>query len=118
MITIKCVILNIMSKLNHNFDSLQNCMDMLKSEPGPCTGACPMSSDNGNQVFGIKEEEVTDIKVEEDPEPTASPRIKTEPAVSCLCVCVYRFVIHIAQISRIVYFGASIVTKFMNIFLV
>jgi hypothetical protein len=83
---------------------LQNCMDILKSEPGPCTGTYQMSSDNGNEVFGIKVEEVADIKVEKDPEPTTSPLIKTEPAVSCLCVyvCVCRFVIHIAQISRIV----------------
>jgi hypothetical protein len=80
-----------MSKLNHNFDSmigLQNCMDMLKSEPGPCTWTYQMSSDNVNEVFGVKVEEVADIKVEEDPEPTTSPLIKTEPAVSCLCVCV------------------------------
>jgi hypothetical protein len=45
-----------------------------------------MSSDKGNEVFGIKVEEVADIKVEEDPVPTISPLIKTEPAVSCLCV--------------------------------
>jgi hypothetical protein len=87
----KCIILNIMSKPNHNFDSvfgLQNCMDILKSEPGPCSGTYQMSSDKGNEVFGVKVEEVTDIKVEEDPAPTISPLIKTEPAVS-LCVCVY-----------------------------
>ena len=66
---------------------LQNCMDTLKSETGPCTGAGLMSSDDGNQVL-IKVEEVIDIKPEEDPEPTSSPLIKTEPAVSFVCVCV------------------------------
>jgi len=79
---------------------LQNCMDILQSEPGPCSGTCPMSSDNGNQVVGVKVEEVSDMKVEEDPEPTISPLIKTESAVSSLCVCVSS-VIHIAQISVI-----------------
>ena len=91
MVTVKCGIMYVMSKLNHDFDGmlvLQNCMDALKSEPVPCTGTGRMSCDDGNQVVGIKVEEVTDIKAEEDPEPTTSPLIKTEPAVSCLCVCV------------------------------
>jgi hypothetical protein len=63
-------------------------MDILKSEPGPCTGTCQISSDDGNQVSGKRGEEVTDIKVEEDPWPTTSTGIETEPAVSCMCVCV------------------------------
>jgi len=89
MVTVKCGIMYITSKLNHDFDGmvvLQNCMDTLKSEPGPCTGTGLMSSDEGNQVVVIKVEEVTDIKAEEDPEPTTSPLIKTEPAVSCVSV--------------------------------
>jgi hypothetical protein len=80
-----------MSKLNHNFSGmmgLQNCMDIMKSEPGLCTGTGLLSSDDGNEVVGIKVEEVADIKVEEDPEPTTSLLIKTEPEVSCLCLCV------------------------------
>ena len=91
MVTIKCGIMYLMSKLNHDFDGmmvLQNCMDTLKSEPGPCTGAGLMSSDDGNEGVVIKVEEVSDIKEEEDSEPT-SPLIKTEPAVSSLCMCVY-----------------------------
>jgi hypothetical protein len=75
----------------HNVDGmvvLQNYMDILKSEPGPCTGTCQMSSDEGKQFVGIKVEEVADMREEEDPEPTTSPLIKTESAVSCLCVCV------------------------------
>ena len=71
-------------------------MDKLQSEPGPCTGTCLMSSDGGNQVVGIKVEEVADLKLEEDPLPTTSPLIKTEPLVSCVSVAW-----HIAHISRI-----------------
>jgi hypothetical protein len=47
-----------------------------------------MSSDDGNHVVVIKVEEVADIKAEEDPDPPTSPFVKTEPAVSCLCMCV------------------------------
>jgi hypothetical protein len=47
-----------------------------------------MSSDDGNQFVGIKVEDVTDMKEEEDPRPTTSTGIKTETAVSCMCVCV------------------------------
>jgi hypothetical protein len=63
-------------------------MDILHSELGPCTGTCLMSSDDGNQVIRIKVEEVADLKLEEDPGPTSSPLIKTEPSVSCVSVCV------------------------------
>jgi len=62
-------------------------MDKLQSEPGPCTGTCLMSSDGGNQVVGIKVEDGADLKLEEDPLPTTSPLIKTEPLVSCVSVC-------------------------------
>jgi hypothetical protein len=47
-----------------------------------------MSSDNGNQVTGIKVEEVADMKEEEDPWPATSTGIGTEPAVSFVCVFV------------------------------
>jgi len=46
-----------------------------------------MSSDDGNQFVGIKVEDVTDVKEEEDPGPATSMGIKTEPAVSCVSVC-------------------------------
>ena len=41
-----------------------------------------MSSDDRDHVSGIRGEEVTYIKVEEDPWPAASTGIETEPAVS------------------------------------
>jgi hypothetical protein len=79
-----------MSKISHNVDSLvhlQNRMQILKSEAGPCAGIHQLSSDDGNQVVG-KGKYVNDIKVEEDPGPAASTGIKTEPAVS-MCVCAH-----------------------------
>jgi hypothetical protein len=90
MVIMTCVILYIMTTVIHNFDSmfrLQHCMDILQNESGPCTGTCMMSSDDGNQFVGVKVEDVTDIKVEEDPWPATSTGIETEPAVSCMCVC-------------------------------
>jgi len=84
-----------MSKIIHNFEGcvvLQNCMDILKSEPGSCIGTCQKSSDDGNHFVGIKVEEVTDIKAEVDPGPTTSIGIKTEPAVSCMSVCIQIYV--------------------------
>ena len=74
-----------MKKVSHNVEGLaglQNCMDILKSEPGSCTGTGQMSSDDGNQFVDIKVEDVTDIEEEEDPWPETSTGIKTEPAVS------------------------------------
>jgi hypothetical protein len=86
------VILYMMHKVTHNIGGvmgLQNCMDVLKSEPGPCTGTCQISPDDGNEVSGKRGEEVTCIKVEEDPWPATSTGIETERAVSCVYVCVY-----------------------------
>jgi hypothetical protein len=90
MVLIKRVLLYIMSKVNRDSDGmvvLQNCLDILKSEPGSCTATCLMSSDDGSEVVGIKVEGVTDIKLEEDPGQTTSTAVKTEPAVSCMSVC-------------------------------
>lgn len=57
-----------------------NWMDILKSEPGPCTGACQISSDDGNEVGGKRGAYVSDIKMEEDPWPATTTGIETEPA--------------------------------------
>jgi hypothetical protein len=91
MVIIKCVILYVTRKLGIDVDGivgLQNCMDILKSEPGSSSEKCLMSSDDGNQVVSIKTEEVTDMKVEGGPGPTTPAVIKTEPAVSCMSVWV------------------------------
>ena len=95
MVTVKCVILYIMSIISHNVEGevgLQNCMDILKSECSPCTGTYQMSSDDGNQFVGIKVEDVTDIKEEEDPWPATSTGIKTEPAVSCMSLFIQVYI--------------------------
>ena len=79
-----------MNKVTHNIDGvmgLQTCMNTLRTDHGPCTGTYQISSDDGNQVTGKRGEEVTYIKVEEDPWPATSTGIETEPAVSFLCVC-------------------------------
>jgi hypothetical protein len=91
MFTINCVILYMMNKVTHNIGGvmgLQNCMDVLKSEPGPCTGTYQISYDDVNEVTVKRGEEVIYIKVEADPWPATSTGIKTEPAVSYVCVCV------------------------------
>jgi hypothetical protein len=61
---------------------LQNRMAVLKSEPPSCAELCLMSSDDRNQVVGIKVEGIADIEVEECREPSSSP----QPAVSCMSV--------------------------------
>ena len=65
---------------------LQNRMDPLKSELGPCGETCVMSTHDGNKLTGINVEKVTDMTEEEDQEPTTIPVIKTEPEVSCMSV--------------------------------
>lgn len=89
MVIIKCVIQYIMSKVNHNFDGmtvLQNCVDVLESEPGSHTEKRLMASNDGNQVAGIKVEDAIGIKQEDDLVPTTSAFIKTEPVVSPMSV--------------------------------
>jgi hypothetical protein len=93
MVILKCAILYIL-KVSHNVDGvvvLQNCMDVLKSEPGSSIGTCQVSSDDDHFV-GIKVEVVSDVKVEEDPGPATSTAIKTEPAVSCMSLCIQVYV--------------------------
>jgi hypothetical protein len=86
-----------MSILNHSFDGmvvLQNRMDVPKREPDSRTETCLMSFDDGNQIFGMKVEEVTGMKVEDEPEPATHAVIKTEPAVSYMSVCVVLCALH------------------------
>ena len=58
--------------------------------------------EDGDQVVGVKVEEGCCMQEEEDPEPTTSAVIKTEPAVSSVCVCVcVSSVMRSAQIPRV-----------------
>jgi hypothetical protein len=68
---------------------LQNCMDILRGEHGLCTETCSTSSAEGNQFLFVSVDEVSDIKEEDNPQLTAAPVIRDEPAVSLACVCVY-----------------------------
>jgi hypothetical protein len=46
-----------MSKISRNVDGvvgLENCVDILRREPGPSTGACHISADNRNEVVDKK----------------------------------------------------------------
>ena len=61
---------------------LQNSMDLLEGELGSSSKTCVTSTFDGNQVSGIEAEWVTEIKEEEDQEPTTIPEIKMEPKVS------------------------------------
>jgi hypothetical protein len=69
---------------------LQNRMDLLNSELGPCIETCVMSVHGGNELTGIKVEMVTDMTEEEDQEPRTTPVIKTEPNVSSMAVLIVR----------------------------
>jgi len=89
MVVIMYVLVHVLTEHSHNFKNvafLQICVDI----HGSCTETCATLSGNGNQFLFVNIDEVADIKVEEDPEPTTSALIKTEPAVSLFVyVCVY-----------------------------
>ena len=85
MVIIMCGLVRVLTEHSHDFKSvafLQNCVDVRRS----CTETCATLSGNGNQFLFVNIAEVAAIKAEEDSEPTASPLIKTEPAVSSVCV--------------------------------
>jgi hypothetical protein len=71
---------------------LQNRIDLLKGEVGPCIETRVMSTHDGNELTGINVERGTDVTEEEDQEPTTIPVIKTEPKVSCMCVVSVRHI--------------------------
>jgi hypothetical protein len=67
---------------------LQNCMDLQKHAPGPCSETFAASSHDANQAVNIKVEEVSDVEVEEErPVPMTFIGIKAEHEVSCVSVC-------------------------------
>jgi hypothetical protein len=59
---------------------LQNCMAVVKSETP--------SSDDTNRVVGIKVEGTTDVEEEGGTERSSFPLIMSEPAVSCMSLCI------------------------------
>jgi hypothetical protein len=58
---------------------LQDCVDSLRSDPVSCTETCLRSSDDGNEIVGIK--------VEKHPEPIQFQTIKMESEVCFVGVC-------------------------------
>jgi hypothetical protein len=66
---------------------LQNCVDSLGSDHVSCRETCLRSSDDGNEIVGVKVEEATGIKQEDLPEPIPFRTIKTEPEVSFVAAC-------------------------------
>ena len=78
-----------MSKLSHDFKGVmffQNCMDLLRSDPGSCSEMCLVSFDGENQIIGIKVEEVTDKEEEGDPHPITFQTITTKSEVRFMVV--------------------------------
>ena len=65
---------------------LQNCMALVKGEPGSSNKTCVTSILDGNEVIGIEAEMVSSMTEEEDRESTTVPVIKTEPTVSVVPV--------------------------------
>jgi hypothetical protein len=66
---------------------LQDCIDLLKTEPGSCSETCLSLSHEGIEVTGIKVKEATDITEEGGQELMTCPVIKAEPEVRCMYVC-------------------------------
>jgi hypothetical protein len=71
---------------------LQNCIELLKGELGPCSETRVMATHDGNELTGINVERGTVMTEEEDQEPTTIPVIKTEPNVSCMSVVIVRLI--------------------------
>jgi hypothetical protein len=66
---------------------LQISTDFLKVEPGSDSETCPASSQDGNQITGIKVEEASDTQEVEDPLLITLPEIKAEHEVSGMSAC-------------------------------
>jgi hypothetical protein len=66
---------------------LQNCMDLLKVEPGSCSEACLTSSHDENRVTDVKVEEGLNAE-EDEVDPLLMPFIpvETEYEVSFVCI--------------------------------
>ena len=60
---------------------LQNCMDLLKGEPGSSNETCVSCAVNGNEENGLEAGMVSNMTEEEEGLPTTIPVIKTEPKV-------------------------------------
>ena len=92
MMVINCVVFHVMKEYSHDFKSmviLQNCLSLVKGEPGSCS--VPPPNDETVEV-STKAEEAIDIKEENNSEAVTLPVMETEHAVRLrvhICVCVF-----------------------------
>jgi hypothetical protein len=62
-------------------------VDLLRSDPGPCSETYLTSNDGENRGIGIKVEEFADTEEEGDPQPITFRTVRTESEVSFMSVC-------------------------------
>jgi hypothetical protein len=67
---------------------LQNHTNSEMEVQDPCDETNPTSRD-ASQGFNRKVEEVSDAEEEEGPVPISFPKIKSEPEVRCISLCVH-----------------------------
>jgi hypothetical protein len=75
-----------MGEHNHHIISvvvLQNSVDLLKVEPHPYSEAGVTSIRDGNEVIGVRFEQVTDIKNGQEEEQMLYPAMEAEREVCC-----------------------------------
>jgi hypothetical protein len=73
---------------------LQICVDLLTVVPSACCETCLPSSDDGNEVFNIKFEDVS-VKEEEVPLPSVAAKAEEEVSVLFVCLMLDTFHIHL-----------------------
>jgi len=97
VVVMNCDVLRVMKEHCHDFKSmvmLQNCMGLVKGEPGSC---CVPPPDGETVEVSTKAEETIDIKEENNSEAITLPVMETKHAVrlhaqfvcACVCVCVF-----------------------------
>ena len=65
---------------------IQNCVALLRSDPGSCSETYLLSLDGENRGTGVEVEEVADTEEEGDPQPITFRKIATESEVSFMSV--------------------------------
>jgi hypothetical protein len=65
---------------------LQNCVGVVKAEPGSCSEQCVTSSHGEDQVKDIKVEDDVVIEEVEDPLPVIDQALQAEHEVGFVCV--------------------------------
>jgi hypothetical protein len=79
---------------------LQNCMGVVKAEPGSCSEQCVTSSQGEDQVKDVKVEDDVVIEEVEDPLPVIDQAIQSEHEVGFVCVSIIKKVSHIFRILQ------------------